>query len=426
MKTINLKTILASRANIMFYAVAVLFLFTIIWALVAELDQVVRAEALVEPSGKVQKVQARYQGKVTEISALVGQRVDEGDLLFKLDDSDLDAKINQNQSIIESAEAELARLVLESQGLETWSIASELGSAVTRREQEALFLARDREQKSQDSLIRQQILRLNAAIEESRARIEGANRRLVLLTEEKAIYEPLVLEGIEPRVRLLDIQNRLEEAENTVTIEDLSVKAKKIEKQELEQRRIQAQLNFQSEARQKASEVRQRLEQAVAERAGLVDRLAATRLSSPINGTVTAVYPSGVGSVVAAGEALAEIIPDSDSFLIKAKILPKDISNVTEGQGARVSFVAYDFSKYGVLEAEVVEIAQNTTETERGEIYYDTWVRTRENTFAKSGIQPKIIPGMIAQVDILGEKRSVMEYILSPILQTTSRALTEQ
>jgi adhesin transport system membrane fusion protein len=99
---------------------------------------------------------------------------------------------------------------------------------------------------------------------------------------------------------------------------------------------------------------------------------------------------------------------------------------VTEGQGARVSFVAYDFSKYGVLEAEVVEIAQNTTETERGEIYYDTWVRTRENTFAKSGIQPKIIPGMIAQVDILGEKRSVMEYILSPILQTTSRALTEQ
>jgi adhesin transport system membrane fusion protein len=267
---------------------------------------------------------------------------------------------------------------------------------------------------------------LNAAIEESRARIEGANRRLVLLTEEKAIYEPLVLEGIEPRVRLLDIQNRLEEAENTVTIEDLSVKAKDIEKQELEQRRLQAQLNFQSEARQKASEVRQRLEQAVAERAGLVDRLAATRLSSPINGTVTAVYPSGVGSVVAAGEALAEIIPDSDSFLIKAKILPKDISNVTEGQGARVSFVAYDFSKYGVLEAEVVEIAQNTTENERGEIYYDTWVRTRENTFAKSGIQPKIIPGMIAQVDILGEKRSVMEYILSPILQTTSRALTEQ
>jgi multidrug efflux pump subunit AcrA (membrane-fusion protein) len=130
--------------------------------------------------------------------------------------------------------------------------------------------------------------------------------------------------------------------------------------------------------------------------------------------------------VVASGEALAEIIPDSDSFLVKAKLLPKDISTVTPGQIARVSFVAYDFSKYGVLEAEVVEIAQNTTETDRGEIYYDAWVRTLENTFGKSGVKPKIIPGMIAQVDILGEKRSVMEYVLSPILQTTSKALTEQ
>jgi len=111
--------------------------------------------------------------------------------------------------------------------------------------------------------------------------------------------------------------------------------------------------------------------------------------------------------------------------LVKAKLLPKDISKVTPGQAARVSFVAYDFSKYGVLEAQVVEIAQNTTETERGEVFYDAWVKTTQKTFTKSGIQPRIIPGMIAQVDILGEKRTVWEYILTPILQTTSRALTE-
>lgn len=423
---LNIKGILATRANVMFYAVASLFLFTLVWALVADIDQVVRAEAVVEPSGKVQKVQARYQGKVTGISISVGQRVKEGELLFDLDDSDLESKISQNQSIIESAEAELARLALESRGEESWSIDPKIGTEITRREQEALFLARDRELKSQDELVRQQILRLNAAIDESMARINSAKRRLVLLSEERGIYEPLVAEGIEPRVRLLDLENRLEEAQNTVVIEDLAVKAKRIEIQELEQRRIQARFNFQSEARQKASEVRQRLEQASAEREGLTDRLQSTRVRSPITGTVTAVYPSGVGSVVSSGEALAEIIPDSESFLIKAKLLPKDISNVFEGQIARVSFVAYDFSKYGVLEAEVEEIAQNTTQTERGEIYYDAWVRTRENIFAKSGIRPKIIPGMIAQVDILGEKRSVMEYILSPILQTTSKALTEK
>ena len=422
----KIETLLATRANVMFYVVALLFVLVVSWALIAELDQVVRADAVVEPSGKVQTVQARFQGRVSKISAEVGQRVTPGGLLFELDDSDLRAKMNQNEAQIKSAEAELARLALESQGEGRWSVDPSIGSDVTRQEQKALFNARDRERKSEDGLLRQQILRLEAAITESEARTESARRRLVLLSEERQIYEPLVAEGIEPRVRLLDIESRIEDAENTVVVEGLSIKSKRIEIDELEQRRVQSALSFQSEARQRASEVRQRLEQAQAEREGLIERMAATRLSAPVAGTLTAVYPAGVGAVVSAGEALADVVPDSDSFLIKAKILPKDISNVFEGQPARVSFVAYDFSRFGVLEAEVIEIAQNTTETERGEVFYDTWVRTSENVFAKSGIKPKIIPGMLAQVDILGDKRSVMEYIMSPILQTTNRALTEQ
>jgi len=421
-----LKNIIGTKANIMFYTVALLFILAILWMIFAELDQVVRAEAVVEPSGKVQTVQARYQGKVSSISAEVGQRVNMGDVLFQLDDSDLDSKILQNLAFIQAAEAELARLVLESQGQTEWVIDPNLGSEITRLEQKALFLARRSERESEDGLIRQQILRLQSSIAESNARIDSAKRRMALLQQERNIYEPLVAEGIEPRIRLLDLDGKLEDAENTITVETLSIKSKEIEIEELEQRRIQSSLAFKAESRQRASEVRQRLEQSMAERSGLVDRLDAVSLSAPISGTVTAVYPPGVGAVVASGEALAEIIPDSDSFLVKAKLLPKDISTVTPGQIARVSFVAYDFSKYGVLEAEVVEIAQNTTETDRGEIYYDAWVRTLENTFGKSGVKPKIIPGMIAQVDILGEKRSVMEYVLSPILQTTSKALTEQ
>ena len=410
----------------MFYTVALLFVSALIWMIFAELDQVVRAEAIVEPSGKVQTVQARYQGRVTGISAEVGQRVAIGDLLFQLDDSDLDSKIRQNQALIDAAEAELARLVLESQGKAEWMIDQGLGSQTTRLEQKALFMARRSERDSEDGLIRQQILRLKSSVAESNARIDSARRRMSLLTEERSIYEPLVTEGIEPRIRLLDLDGRIEESENTMTVEALSIKSKEIEIEELEQRRIQSSLAFKAESRQRASEVRQQLEQALAERSGLVDRLDAVSLTAPISGTVTAVYPPGVGAVVASGEALADVIPDSDSFLVKAKVLPKDISKVTPGQAARVSFVAYDFSKYGVLEAQVVEIAQNTTETERGEVFYDAWVKTTQKTFTKSGIQPRIIPGMIAQVDILGEKRTVWEYILTPILQTTSRALTEK
>ena len=164
-----LKNIIGTKANIMFYTVALLFILAILWMIFAELDQVVRAEAVVEPSGKVQTVQARYQGKVSSISAEVGQRVNTGDVLFQLDDSDLDSKILQNLAFIQAAEAELARLVLESQGQTEWVIDPNLGSEITRLEQKALFLARRSERESEDGLIRQQILRLQSSIAESNA-----------------------------------------------------------------------------------------------------------------------------------------------------------------------------------------------------------------------------------------------------------------
>ena len=422
----SVKAVLGAKSSILFYTIGVLFTFVIVWTTFAEIDQVIRAEAVVEPSGKVQVVQARYSGKITDISVKVGQDVVAGQVLFAMDDGDIKSKIAQNTSVVESAEVELARLILESSGEPSWSVDPNIGSAITRLEQESVFKARQMERRSEDGLLRQQILRLKASIAESDARVVSAKRRLLLLDEERNIYAPLVAEGIEPRVRLLDIQGKQEDAENTILIEKLAIKSREIEIEEVEQRRIQSIRVFQSEAGQRAAEIRQRLEQAKAERDGLVDRLDSTHLTTPITGTVTAVYPPGVGTILSAGEPLADIVANSDSFLIKAKIQAKDISNVEPGQLARVSFTTYDFSKYGVLEAEVIQIAQNTTETDRGEIFYETWVRTSDVVFEKSGIKPRIIPGMIAQVDFLGEKRTVMEYIMAPILQTTSRALTEQ
>lgn len=415
-----------TKSGVMFYIIAVLVVSIGIWMFYAEIDQVVRAEAVVEPPERVQVVQSRYSGEVSGVYAEVGQQVQAGQVLFGLNDEDIVSRLEQSRLLIASAEAELARLILEATGKEVWTVDPAIGTEATRREQEGVFLARRMERESEDQLFKQQILRLESAIAESDARIRSAQSRLALAREEDAIFKPLVEEGIEPRVRLLELRSRIEEAESAIEVEKLAVESRRIEIKEITQRLTQAERMFQSESRQRASEVRQKLEQAIAERAALIDRLNATQLLSPISGTVSAVYPSGVGAVLQAGEVVADIVPESDSFLVKAKIQVKDISNIVPGQDARVSFTAYDFSKYGVLEGEVIKIAQNTTETERGEVFYDAWVRTTQKVFPKSGIQPRIIPGMIAQIDVLGEKRTVWEYILAPILQTTSRAMTEQ
>jgi len=284
--------------NVLFYLIAAFFVFFLSWAYIAEIDQVVRAEALVEPVGKVQQVQSRYPGSVAKMDITVGDTVKADDVLITLDTQEAQSTFNMTTN------------------------------------------------------------------------------KILLLKKEREIYAKLVEVGIEPEIKLVQIDQRILEANDQM-------------------QRAQLQLQF-------------------------------SNLTSPINGVITAVNPAGIGTVVRAGDVLVEVVPQEEYYLIKAKILPKDIGKVTVGQYARVSYTAYDFSRYGVMEGELVKIAQNTTTTQQGEIYYDGWVKTTGSTFSKSPINPNILPGMLAQVDMLGEKRTIFEYIMSPLNRMASRALSEQ
>jgi multidrug efflux pump subunit AcrA (membrane-fusion protein) len=295
-----LDKVLRERAvhNVLFYIIAVFFVFFLSWAYIAEIDQVVRAEAVVEPVGKVQQVQSRYLGSVDKLDVSVGDMVKQGDVLIVLDT------------------------------------------------QEAL------------------------------STFDMAVKKIMLVQKEQAIYQKLVEANIEPEIKLVQIDQRLLEATD-------------------QKQRAELQLKF-------------------------------SNLTSPISGVVTAVNPAGIGAVVRAGDVLLEVVPQEEYYLIKAKILPKDIGKVSVGQNARVSYTAYDFSRYGIMEGKLIKIAQNTTTTQQGEIYYDGWVKTQGSTFSKSPINPNILPGMIAQVDMLGDKRTIFEYIMSPLDRMASRALSEQ
>jgi HlyD family secretion protein/adhesin transport system membrane fusion protein len=284
--------------NVLFYIIALFFVFFLSWAYVAEIEQVVRAEALVEPVGKVQQIQSRYPGSIEKLNASVGDVVKKGSVLIVLDTQEAQSTFNM------------------------------------------------------------------------------AVKKIMLVKKEQAIYEKLVKANIEPEIKLVQIDQRLLEAVD-------------------QKQRAELQLKF-------------------------------SNLTSPISGVVTAVNPAGIGAVVRAGDVLLEVVPQEEYFLIKAKILPKDIGKVSVGQNARVSYTAYDFSRYGIMEGEMIKIAQNTTTTQQGEIYYDAWVKTTGSTFSKSPINPNILPGMIAQVDMLGEKRTIFEYIMSPLNRMASRALSEQ
>ena len=284
-------------SDVIFYVVGLFFITLMVWANYAEIDQVVRADAKVEPAMKVQKIQSRYSGSVQSIYVEVGDTVQQNQVVLSLDKSEI-------QISFDTTKAQIA-----------------------------------------------------------------------LIEDELEVFKPLVEVGIEPKIKLIEIKQRL------------IIAKEKLLRAELQ--------------------------------------LANSDVKSSITGTVTAVYISGIGTVLKSGETLIEVIPKADYFIVKAKILPKDIGKVNIGQLSRVSFSAYDFSRYGVLMGKVNKIAQNTTETQQGEIYYDAWIATEGDKLSKSDKELNILPGMIATVDLLGGKLTVLEYILSPLQKGAARAFTE-
>jgi adhesin transport system membrane fusion protein len=156
------------------------------------------------------------------------------------------------------------------------------------------------------------------------------------------------------------------------------------------------------------------------------DRVQRTDVRSPVRGTITQLFVNTVGGVIQPGEDLVEIVPLEDTLLVEAKLRPADIAFVRPGQQATVKVTAYDFSIYGGLDAVVEDISADTITDEKGERFYRIRVRTRDNTLHKSGKPLPIIPGMTTEVDILTGEKTVMDYLLKPILKARHNALRER
>jgi adhesin transport system membrane fusion protein len=262
-------------------------------------------------------------------------------------------------------------------------------------------------------------------IKQAQAGVSAAQDSLELTQEELAIYEPLVKVGAEPKVRLLGLRRQLLEANDNITQKTIAQEGHRIDIIALDRRKDQALVAFKVDAKERLVEAQNTAAKAKAEFDALNDKLSMAQVKAPVRGIVSSLNVTTRGSVLKGGDTLAEIVPQSSSYRILAKVKPADIGLVAIGQVVKVSFTAYDFAKYGSIEGRIMTIAQNITETQRGDLYYEVWVETKTQNFSKSSIVPNLIPGMVAQVDILGEQKTIMRYILAPMYRTADRALTE-
>lgn len=397
----------------------------IIWAYHAWIDEVVRGEGKVVPSRKVQVVQSLDGGVVEEIMVRPGQLVNEGDVLLRIDPTRFSSTLGETEAEILALKAKAARLLALADG-EVIEIPSEVVLEAPELADMEVRIWESRSQELENSLAiaQEQLKQRQEELRETEANREQAAQSCGITSQELRMTRPLLESGAVSQVDILRLQRDVakycgEQKAYTAQIDRIEAVI-----QEAEKRLRETEIVFRNEARSELSETRARLATLLEGQVGLADRVRLAEIRSPVRGVVKTLHANTLGGVVQPGHDILEIVPSDDSLLLEVRINPRDIGFIRPGQQASVKFTAYDFTVYGGLDGEVEQISADTLVDEQGNTYYVADVRT-ESAFLGDEEKP-IIPGMMADVHILTGKRTVLQYLLKPILRARENAFVER
>lgn len=414
--------------HVLLLAIAGFFVVFILWACWAPLDEVTRAEGKVIPSSEVQTIQHQEGGIVEKFLAREGDLVQAGQVLIRLSDVGATSDLGANQKKYLGLKTKVERLQAEAEGQNAPVFSDEVMKGVPQSVTEELnaFKANRTNLQNQTQVLEQQINQRQQEVREMTTRAADLREVIRLARQEMETIRPLVERGSAPKLELLQKERAMKEQEtdlNGVLTALPRAKAAVSEAQaRIDELKSAAAATAQTELAATQIEmntIRETL-------AALSDRQKRTDIRSPVTGIVKDFKINTEGGVVRPGDTVAEIVPQDDQLLIEAHVRPSDIAFLYPGQPAMVKITAYDFSIYGGLKGEVVDISADTITNEKDESFYRVRIRTPEKTLKRKGDILPIIPGMVASVDILTGRKTVMEYILKPFIKTLDGAMHER
>jgi adhesin transport system membrane fusion protein len=412
------------RARALIYTIAVVVVVLVAWAAVAEIDEVTRGQGKVIPSRQVQVIQSQDGGVVTEILVREGQVVDKGQLMVRLDQTRSQSTFRENRAEFQALSVKASRLRAVVDKTE-FQPSAELAEAVPLivRQETALFESSQAELALEIQIAQEQLIQRQEELAEVRARERQAARSLELTERELKVTRPMMASGAVSEVEIL----RLEREVNQLSGErkQAAAQIKRIESsiQEAQRKISEVELEFINKVREELADTITRMNALREAGTGLSDRIKQTEVRSPVNGTVKQLYYNTIGGVVLPGKEIIEVVPLDDTLLLEARIRPKDIAFLMPGQTAMVKFTAYDFVVHGGLEGVVEQIGADTIMDEEGNPFYEVMVRTSQPGLAED---KPIIPGMTVEVDILTGKKSILAYLMKPVLRAKQYAMTER
>lgn len=419
----------AKSSRIFLWSVLSMVFGTLIWMSIAEVDEITKGDGKVIPSSHLQVIQNLEGGIIEEIRVSAGDHVKKGDLLIRLSDVKPKSEFEGNRIQYEGLKSKQYRLQAEAT-MGNFSV-----DEAERKKLDGFIQQEEEAFHTNRSLLISKLNVLNEQINQRITELSDAKSKVKLLTQareviakEESLSQTMLQKGVESKTdnwklqrERTTIEQQLEEAKNSVPRFEHAIA-------ELKEKMIQEKIDYQNKAKQELSQNDTELGRIHASSVPLSDQVDRSKILSPVTGIMKQMFINTVGGVVRPGMDIAEIVPTEDSLLIETKIKPADIAFLHPGQKAIVKFSAYDFSIYGGMVGEVYQISSDTiVDQQKQESYYLVKVKINQKSAINSKLSKvTIMPGMTANVDIVTGKKTILQYLMKPIIKARQNALTEK
>ena len=389
-----------------------------VWAGVAEVDVIVRTEGQIIPAGKSQIVQHLEGGIVRKILVQEGQVVAAGEPLIELSGVQTRSDLGQEQSTLDALRGREARLIAELNGFDTITFPEKLNDPNVIRVETGAWQARRSQLDEEVQVLQSLSLQKKNELSEINLKRQNLLEELALATKKHQVIDALRRDNAASKLEVLDSQIRIQKLKSQISEATNAVPRLQAAQSESESRVKEAIARFRAEASSALTEVREQLEKLSHEIDTSVDRLDRNVVRSPVAGLINKLNISTIGAVVRPSEILLEITPSDERFVIQTRSNPNDRAHLRPGLPARVRIGAYDYATYGTFEGHVTNVSADTLVDERENHYYRVNIEVDVSTIMSRARQPGVLmPGMAASVDIAVGKRTVLSYILSPLLK---------
>ncbi|GLH47003.1 HlyD family type I secretion periplasmic adaptor subunit [Pseudomonas lactis] len=410
------------------WAIIAFFVFLVVWAGFSQIDEVTRGDGKAIPSSKLQKIQNLEGGIVAELYVKEGQIVEAGAPLIRLDDTRFVSNAGETEALRLAMQLRVERLSAQVDDRPLNIPDDVLKAAPSQAANErSLYESRRQQLKDEVGGLQEQLVQRQQELREFTSKQGQYRSQLSLQRQEINMSEPLVAQGAVSPVEVLRLKRAEMETRGQLDATTLAIPRAESAIKEVQRKIDETRGKFRSEALTQLNEARTELNKAESTGRALEDRVSRTLVTSPVRGIVKQLLVNTVGGVIQPGSDMVEIVPLNDTLLVEAKIRPQDIAFLHPGQEAVVKFTAYDYTIYGGLKAKLERIGADTiTDEDKKTTYYMITLRTDRSHLGTDEKPLLIIPGMVASVDIITGKKSILSYLLKPIIKARAEALHER